>query len=110
MSLTDKQKNVAVAVISAACGAGLMAVLYKKIFRYTPPKVWENRPSGGKFAAINAPTSGAREQKDLPKTDKPILLYSLATPNGVKVTAMLEEICAVYADFDYSAWKINIMK
>ena len=62
---------------------------------YTPPKVWEwDKESGGRFAAINRPIAGATHDKDLPVGEHPIQLYSLATPNGVKVTVMLEELLA----------------
>ena len=79
---------------------------------YMPPKVWTpNTENGGKFANINRPTAGAREEKDLLSGEHPLQLYSLATPNGVKVTMMLEEL--LLAGFDgaeYDAWPINIME
>ena len=62
---------------------------------YTPPKVWTwNQESGGRFASINRPIAGATHEKDLPVGKHPLQLYSLATPNGVKVTVMLEELLA----------------
>ena len=62
---------------------------------YTPPKVWEwDAESGGKFATINRPIAGPTHDKDLPVGDHPFQLYSLATPNGVKVTIMFEELLA----------------
>lgn len=78
---------------------------------YTPPNVWkQNTESGGKFASINSPTAGAREEKELPSGDHSLQLYSLATPNGVKVTMMLEELLlAGHGGADYDAWPINIM-
>ncbi|MEL6947109.1 MAG: glutathione-dependent disulfide-bond oxidoreductase [Pseudomonadota bacterium] len=77
---------------------------------YTPPKVWVwNQGNGGKFANINRPISGATHEKDLPVGEHPLQLYSLATPNGVKVTVMLEELLAAgHADAEYDAWLINI--
>jgi len=64
---------------------------------YVPPKVWtHDAPSGGKFASINAPTAGAREEKVLPVGKHPLQLYSLATPNGVKVSILLEELGLAY--------------
>ena len=61
--------------------------------KYTPPKVWEwDTESGGRFANINRPIAGATHDKELPQGDNPLQLYSLATPNGVKVTALLEEL------------------
>ena len=60
---------------------------------YVPPKVWEwDTESGGRFASINRPIAGATHDKELPRGDNPLQLYSLATPNGVKVTALLEEL------------------
>ncbi|WP_213994852.1 glutathione-dependent disulfide-bond oxidoreductase [Arsukibacterium sp.] len=77
---------------------------------YTPPKVWRpNTESGGQFASINRPVSGATHQKKLPAGKHPFQLYSLATPNGVKVTVMLEELLqAGFSDAEYDAWLINI--
>jgi len=77
---------------------------------YAPPKVWtHDAPSGGKFASINAPTAGAREEKALPVGKHPLQLYSLATPNGVKVSIMLEELLALgHAGAEYDAWLIKI--
>jgi GSH-dependent disulfide-bond oxidoreductase len=60
---------------------------------YTPPKVWTwDAENGGKFASINRPIAGATHDKDRPQGDHPLQLYSLATPNGVKVTVMLEDM------------------
>ena len=77
---------------------------------YTPPKVWSaDTESGGRFASINRPTSGAREEKDLPVGDNPFQLYSLATPNGVKVTIMLEELLELgHKGAEYDAYTVNI--
>jgi GST-like protein len=77
---------------------------------YTPPKVWEwNNASGGKFASINRPIAGPTHDKALPKGAHPLQLYSLATPNGVKVTVLLEELLAAgHTDADYDAWLIKI--
>ncbi len=79
---------------------------------YTPPKVWTwNKESGGRFAAINRPIAGPTEDKDLPIGKHPMQLYSLGTPNGVKVTVMLEELLALgHAGAEYDAWLINIGK
>ena len=78
---------------------------------YTPPKIWTwNTENGGQFAGINRPTAGAREEKELPVGKHPLQLYSLATPNGVKVTVMLEELLAAgHAGAEYDAHLIKIM-
>ncbi|MEM6696449.1 MAG: glutathione-dependent disulfide-bond oxidoreductase [Pseudomonadota bacterium] len=76
---------------------------------YTPPKVWTwEAKSGGKFANINRPISGATHDKDLPVGTHPLQLYSLATPNGVKVTIMLEELLEAGHEAEYDAWLIDI--
>ena len=76
---------------------------------YTPPAVWTNdTENGGRFAAINRPTAGAREERDLPVGEHPLQLYSLATPNGVKATIMLEELLEAGHDAEYDAWTIDI--
>ena len=77
---------------------------------YTPPKVWTwNKANGGRFANINRPVSGATHEKALPVGRHPLQLYSLATPNGVKVTVMLEELLALgHAGAEYDAWLIRI--
>lgn len=78
---------------------------------YTPPKVWTwNKDSGGRFASINRPIAGATHEKELPIGKHPLQLYSLATPNGVKVTVMLEELLAAgHSGAEYDAWLIKIM-
>ena len=77
---------------------------------YTPPAIWSwNKESGGRFASINRPTAGATHDKDLPVGRHPLQLYSLATPNGVKVTVMLEELLALgHTGAEYDAWLIRI--
>ncbi len=77
---------------------------------YVPPKVWVwNKENGGRFAAINRPVAGPTHEKDLPVGRHPLQLYSLATPNGVKVTVMLEELLALgHTGAEYDAWLINI--
>ena len=77
---------------------------------YTPPTVWSwNKESGGRFANINRPIAGATHEKELPVGKHPLQLYSLATPNGVKVTVMLEELLALgHAGAEYDAWLIRI--
>jgi GST-like protein len=77
---------------------------------YTPPKVWTwESESGGKFASINRPIAGSTHKKDLKIGKHPIQLYSLATPNGVKVTILLEELLAQgHTGAEYDAWLVNI--
>jgi GST-like protein len=77
---------------------------------YAPPKVWTwNKESGGRFSKINRPVAGATHEKELPVGKHPLQLYSLATPNGVKVTVMLEELLALgHKGAEYDAWLINI--
>jgi GSH-dependent disulfide-bond oxidoreductase len=79
---------------------------------YTPPKVWTwNKENGGRFANINRPISGATHEKDLPIGKHPLQLYSLATPNGVKVTVLLEELLALgHSGAEYDAWIIRIQE
>src|SRR6476619_1868045 len=77
---------------------------------HTPPRVWSwDQESGGKFASINRPVAGATHDKELPAGRHPLQLYSLATPNGVKVTVMLEELLALgHKGAEYDAWLIKI--
>lgn len=77
---------------------------------YTPPKVWKwESESGGKFASTNRPIAGATHDKELPVGEHPFQLYSLATPNGVKVTVMFEELLAAgHKAAEYDAWLIDI--
>lgn len=77
---------------------------------YLPPKVWTwNKGSGGRFANINRPIAGPTHEKELPVGRHPLQLYSLGTPNGVKVTVMLEELLALgHAGAEYDAWLIRI--
>lgn len=77
---------------------------------YTPPKVWKwKNANGGEFAGINRPVAGPTHDKKLPVGQHPLQLYSLATPNGVKVTVMLEELLTLgHTDAEYDAWLIRI--
>ncbi len=77
---------------------------------YTPPDVWTwDKENGGKFASVNRPIAGPTHDKELPSGEHPLQLYSLATPNGVKVTVMLEELLALNHDgAEYDAWLIKI--
>ena len=77
---------------------------------YVPPKVWTwSKPSGGRFANINRPIAGATHEKELPVGRHPLQLYSLATPNGQKVTILLEELLALgHGGAEYDAWLIKI--
>ena len=77
---------------------------------YTPPIIWTwNKENGGQFANINRPVSGPTHEKALPVGKHPMQLYSLATPNGVKATIMLEELLAAgHTGAEYDAWLIRI--
>src|SRR5687768_7083471 len=80
--------------------------------QYTPPKIWTwDSESGGRFASINRPIAGPTHDKELPVGKHPLQLYSLATPNGVKVTILLEELLELgHAGAEYDAWLIRIME
>ena len=82
----------------------------KTIDTYRPPRVWEwKNESGGRFASINRPIAGPTHDKELPVGEHPLQLYSLATPNGVKVTVLLEELLELgISEAEYDAWLINI--
>ena len=77
---------------------------------YKPPKVWTwSNPSGGKFASTNRPIAGPTHESELPVGKHPLQLYPLGTPNGVKVTILLEELLALgHKDAEYDAWLIKI--
>jgi len=76
---------------------------------YVPPKIWTTKSSGGRFEKINRPVAGSTHEKALPVGKHPLQLYSLATPNGVKVTVMLEELLALgHKAAEYDAWPIRI--
>ena len=76
---------------------------------YIPPKVWTwDKGNGGRFANINRPVSGATHEHVLPEGEHPLQLHSLAPPNGVKVTVMLEELLELGRPADYDAYLINI--
>jgi GST-like protein len=77
---------------------------------YTPPKVWKwEQENGGEFASVNRPTAGAQFERELPIGKHPMQLYSLGTPNGVKVTILLEELLALgFSEAEYDAWLIQI--
>lgn len=79
---------------------------------YTPPAIWVwNQENGGKFASINRPIAGPTHEKELSVGKHPLQLYSVATPNGVKVTVMLEELLALgHTGAEYDAWLINIFE
>ncbi|MGE0328817.1 MAG: glutathione-dependent disulfide-bond oxidoreductase [Polyangiaceae bacterium] len=78
---------------------------------YTPPKVWTwDKESGGNFSNINRPIAGPTHDKELPIGEHPFQLYSLATPNGQKVTILFEELLEAGHDAEYDAWLINIME
>jgi len=81
---------------------------------YAPPRVWQwekDKENGGRFAEINRPVAGATHEKALPVGKHPLQLYSLATPNGIKVTVLLEELLALgRQEAEYDAWLVNILE
>ena len=79
---------------------------------YVPPDIWKwDKPSGGAFESINKPTAGASFDQDLPRGEHPLQLYSQGTPNGVKITLMLEELLALgHKGAEYDAWLCRINK
>jgi GST-like protein len=89
---------------------GVSGAIMSDPMDYIPPKVWTwAKPSGGTFASINRPIAGATHEKELPVGNHPLQLYSLGTPNGVKVTILLEELLALgHKGAEYDAWLINI--
>src|SRR5262245_56278472 len=94
------------AVFFRACHSSVESAMTE----YVPPKVWAwNKPSGGTFANINRPIAGPTHEKELPVGRHPLQLYSLATPNGQKVTILLEELLALgHKGAEYDAWLIKI--
>jgi GST-like protein len=94
----------------SACARNTYGVSGMPETDYTPPKVWTwNKPSGGRFANINRPIAGPTHEKELPVGRHPLQLYSQGTPNGVKVTIMLEELLALgHKGAEYDAWLIRI--
>ena len=92
------------------CLRGGWSSLNEKTDEYTPPEVWTwDVENGGRFASINRPIAGATHDKELPVGKHPFQLYSLATPNGVKVTIMFEELLALgFKEAEYDAWLIRI--
>jgi len=101
-----RDRNDAVVAVLRARYKSLMS----EESEYVPPEVWTwNKESGGRFASINRPIAGPTHDKELPVGEHSLQLYSLATPNGVKVTVMLEELLeAGHAGAEYDAWLINI--
>ena len=83
----------------------------KSTNKYIPPKVWQwDAENGGKWAGTNRPVAGHTHEKNLPRGDHDLQLYSMATPNGAKVTILLEELIAIDKDAEYDAFLINIME
>lgn len=77
---------------------------------YTPPKIWQPKQQGGKFGGVNQPTAGARHEQTLPRGNKPLQLYSLNTPNGIKVNILLKELAALGIEgAAFDAYKIDIL-
>jgi len=105
--------SVAAAALLAAgaAGAGLAVVLQRTLLKYKPPKVWRPAQLSGKFGGINSHTAGPRSEAQLPKGIRALQLHSMATPNGVKVTALLEELVIRYGKVaEYDAYSVSILK
>src|ERR1700734_1837673 len=99
----------AIRTAAARCGQTPGDPQMSTTTEYTPPKVWVSKPALGRFANINKPTAGAQFDRELPIGKHPLQLYSLGTPNGVKVTIMLEELLAKgHKGAEYDAWLIKI--
>jgi len=88
-------------------GASLSALISRKLLTYKPPKVWKHEQQGGTWGHLNKPTAGPQSEKDLPRGEHPLQLHSLGTPNGVKVTVLLEELNLLYG-VEYDAYLVNI--
>lgn len=95
----------ALAFVGGAAAASAMRS--SSLFKYKPDKIWKFRPQGGTWGAVNRPTAGPRSTATLPRGQHNIQLYSLGTPNGMKVTCLLEELCLQYG-IEYDAWRIGI--
>lgn len=110
MPLTKTREDALVSAALIGLGATVAAVVSKKFYAaaYTPPKVWKYQPQGGTWGSTNRPTAGSRTDRALPRGKHALQLYSLATPNGQKVTTLLEELCLRYG-VEYDAYKIDIM-
>jgi len=94
------------AILGGGIALGISALLgVQKIAAYKPDKVWTDPPE---YKGINASTAGARSDKELPRGEHKIQLYSLGTPNGVKVTILLEELVELYPEFEYDAWLVGL--
>lgn len=104
--MSDNTKLALTALGAGLVGAAVAAVALRKK-AYVPPKIWEHVPQEGKWGKINKPTAGPQSTKVLSVGKHPLQLYSLATPNGVKVTIMLEELYAAKG-IEYDAWFIGI--
>ncbi|GMH68817.1 hypothetical protein TrLO_g1829 [Triparma laevis f. longispina] len=91
---------------SVALGLAARAVV--RSLSYSPPEVWKPKPALGQFAAINKPTAGPQKELALPRGKHDFQLYSMGTPNGVKVTILLEALCDEYSSFDYDAHLVMI--
>lgn len=93
----------ALAFIGGACSAFSLSSLFK----YKPGKIWQFQQQGGTWGSVNQPTAGPRSSEELPRGEHSIQLYSLGTPNGMKVTCLLEELCLRYG-LEYDAWYVDI--
>lgn len=105
---TTKQHTVTAALLGSGILLGYVAAIgFSRKTAYVPGKIWKFKPQGGKFGSINKPSAGPQNNKALPKGTHEIQLYSLATPNGVKVTSLLEELNLKYG-LEYDAYSVKI--
>lgn len=97
-------------VVAVAAGGFALALAWKKLRAYTVPKVWDQETIRTNHGTNHSEQPNPEYNKEvaLPRGAHKYQLYSMSTPNGVKATIMLEEVCAVYKDFDYDAWRISI--
>lgn len=104
--MSSSSEKAALVLGGAAAAVGIVALL-QRAQRYSPHAVWTESPGSASMKG-NRSTAGARTEVDLPVGKHPLQLYSLATPNGVKVTILLEELCDLDPDFEYDAWKVGL--
>ena len=109
MATTLSIRGTTLAFASGAAVGVAVAALLRLLNQYRPPTVWAEPSLNPDPLKLDSPKAGARRERPLPVGAHAIQLYSLGTPNGCKVTILLEEICAAVPSFDYDAWRVSIM-